>query len=617
MRIRINEKQRLFAVSPMLYGVFFEDINYGGDGGLYGELLANRAFEYYGSDGLTDKHGMCWEPSCQTEFRTVCGEPDGAQRYSAVLRGTVRNIGFCGEGFAVRAGETFDFRMTADGSADAAVRIVGASDASLRAVLAEGHIAVNGRGEYTLSLTASVECKNAYLEICTDKEVTISFTSLFPRDTYMGRKNGMRKDIAEMIAALKPAFMRFPGGCVVEGRSFEDMYRWKDTIGPVERRRTNRNRWQMDEYYQAGGSAADYFQSYGLGFYEYFLFCEDIGAKPVPVINCGMTCQWHEGLTVSLAELGRWVDDAADLVEFANGPATSEWGAKRAEMGHPEPFGLEYIGIGNEQWGREYFERYEVFERELKRRCPGIKLILSAGWTDSGEEFELAMDWMRNNREGAYAADEHFYKSPEWFTDNISRYDSYDRSLPKVFIGEYAAHTDTDIPKRRCNWYAALSEAAFLTGAENNSDHVVMTCYAPLLAREGHWQWKPDLIWFDNDGVYGTPSYYVQQIFARNRGDHAAAAKSDVPRIKLAASVTEDGSELILKAVNISGEDIETEIETDEVYASCEVTELRAEPEDENSMAEPHKVFPSVRSCGPGGRHRIAAYSVNIFRFKK
>lgn len=610
MRIRIDENKRLFPISPMLYGVFFEDINYGADGGLYGELLANRSFEYFGDSD--DRHGMCWEPIGKTELRTFRGEPNGAQEWYAELCGTVRNTGFCGDGFAVRCGEKFRFRMLATGDADVCVRITDGET-----VLAEEHISINGSGDYAVSLTAAAGSGRAYLEISAAEKVITAFTSLFPEDTYKGRENGMRRDIAEMIADLKPAFMRFPGGCVVEGRSFEDMYRWKDTIGPIEHRRTNRNRWQLDEYHQEGGSAADYFQSYGLGFYEYFLFCEDVGAKPVPVINCGMTCQWHEGLTVERDRLGRWVDDAADLVEFANGPVTSEWGAKRAEMGHPEPFGLEYIGIGNEQWGNEYFERYEIFERELSRRCPGIRLIVSAGWNDSGPEFELAADWMKKNRNRAYAADEHFYKSPEWFIDNVSRYDGYDRSLPKVFIGEYAAHTDHDIPKRRCSWYAALSEAAFLTGVENNSDHVVMTCYAPLLARKDHWQWMPDLIIFDSGGVYGTPSYYVQKLFSENRGDTAVAAESDDGCVKLTASTVGDGEELIVKAVNISGEERETEIETAAEYASCEVTRLCAAPEDENSMAEPRKVYPFVSSCAPGGRYRLPAYSVNIFRLKK
>ena len=615
-KIVINEKHRIAKMSPMLYGIFFEDINYGGDGGLYGELIANRSFEYYDRDGRVDKHKMCWVSDSGTLFEISNGSPlNEAQTHCAVLKGTVRNLGFCNEGFSAGENGSFDFRMIAAAAgADVTVRIVGKGE-----TLAEKTVRVSNEdwSEYSFSLAVKSACERAYLEISSSDTVRLAFTSLFPGETYKGRVNGMRKDIAEMIAELHPAFMRFPGGCVVEGRSFENMYCWKDTVGPVEKRRTNWNRWQMEEYSQEGRDASDYFQSYGIGFYEYFLFCEDIGAIPVPVVNCGMTCQWHEGLTVGLDKLKKWVDDVIDLVEFANGSVTSKWGAIRAEMGHPEPFGLEYIGIGNEQWGTEYFERYEIFEKTLSERCPDIKLIVSAGWTDSGEEFDTAMDWMRGNKGRAYAADEHFYKSPEWFMDNVSRYDDYDRSLPKVFIGEYAAHTDMDVPKRRCNWQAALSEAAFLTGVEKNSDHVVMTCYAPLLAREGHQQWQPDLIWFDSSRVYGTPSYYVQKLFSVNSGGSTVHAEADCPEIKISANVSEDGTELILKAVNVSDKDIDVEIIPDEKYSVCSVTELAARPEDENSMDEPTKVSPVESVSNIGAARRLKAYSLNVFKFTR
>lgn len=476
--LRINENKKICEMSPLLYGIFFEDINYGGDGGLYGELIANRAFEYYDRDGKKDLHKMRWEPEDRITVTDSCPLNE-SQRYSAVISGAVRNMGFCGEGFSTRTGEVFTLMIYAasDKRTELSARIVNVNGGEIAAA----KIDIDGAEwrKYELELTSCADCKNAYIELephgC---DIRIAFTSLFSADTYKGRKNGMRRDLAELLAELKPSFMRFPGGCIVEGRSFDNMYNWKDTVGAIEERRTNWNRWQMEEYQQEGRDSSDYFQSYGIGFYEYFVFCEDIGAKPVPVINCGMTCQWHEGLLVDMGELDKWIKDVEDLIEFANGNIDTKWGGIRASMGHPEPFGLKYIGIGNEQWGNEYFERYEVFADKLMKKYPDIKLITSAGWKDRGWEFDLTMDWMSRNKEKAYAVDEHFYKEPEWFLNNISRYDGYDRSLPKVFIGEYAAHSDSDIKARRCNWECALAEAAFLTGVEKNSGHVIMSCYA-------------------------------------------------------------------------------------------------------------------------------------------
>lgn len=614
--LKTNEKNTLFRMSPMLYGVFFEDINYGGDGGLYGEMIANRSFEFYDRIGEKDKHKMCWESTGGGDFLVTDKYPfNSVQQHCAVINGGIRNTGFCGEGFSVKDGESLDFMFYAasDSCGEVGIRI---SD-SVGKCIAAGSVEVNSSEwkKYELKLKASDSEKHAFLEIIPSDgmEMRIAFTSLFSEDTYKGRKNGMRKDLAEMVAALKPAFMRFPGGCIVEGRSFENMYCWKDTVGSIEERRTNWNRWQMEEYQQNGRNSEDYFQSYGIGFYEYFQFCEDIGAKPIPVINCGMTCQWHEGLLVDTNKLDRWIKDAEDLIEFANGGADTKWGRVRAEMGHKEPFGLEYIGIGNEQWGSEYFERYELFYERLSKTHPEIKLITSAGWTDCGKEFDLAMDWMRANRNKAYAVDEHFYKTPEWFLDNISRYDSYDRTLPKVFIGEYAAHTSPDVPERRCNWECALYEAAFLTGVERNSDHVIMTSYAPLFARENHQQWQPDMIWFDNDRVYGTPSYYVQKVFSECSGGTIVDVLSFCNDVKVSANIKDDG-ELIIKAVNISGEDKDFTVKTENKYKSCKITEIVSDLDAENSFESPENVSPVEYSVSPESRIRIKPYSVNVIR---
>ena len=649
--ITINTSKVLNTVSPMLYGIFFEDINYAGDGGLYGELIANRSFEYYErevnpAERPADSHNinsMCWETVGDCRFSIERRFPlSKAHRHYARLSGKagtgLRNLGFCGEGLAVHEGQTFRFSCYVRNTSSMKLT-VRFTDKSANLYGSKTFSLVRGGrswSKYKLTLTATGSCSQVYPEIILESENTLDLDliSLFPTDTYHDRENGMRRDIAEMLEGLHPAFMRFPGGCIVEGRSFENMYCWKDTIGPLWERRTNWNRWQMEEYQINGQSSPDYFQSYGLGYYEYFCLCEDLGAKPVPVMNVGMTCQWHEALLVDIDKLDKWIQDILDLIEFANGPEDSEWGRRRAEMGHPAPFRLEYIGIGNEQWGEVYFQRYEAFQRVLSEKYPEIKLITCAGWTSEGEDFDTASRWMNANKDKAYAVDEHFYKSPEWFLENIHRYDGYDRSLPKVFAGEYAAHTHGDTSRRVCNWYAALCEAAFLTGLEKNADHVVMSCYAPLLARTGHQQWQPDLIWFDNESVYGTPSYYVQQLFGNNVG---AALVETIPEktepqapltgpaklageaIQFSSTLSGDGKTLYVKLVNLADKAMDVNLQIDRPVSSCRLHTLCAGLDDMNSHTNPRKVYPVTESpTGLGGTEQnhlqlqLKKYSVTV-----
>lgn len=581
--LKINTDKKMNEISPLLYGAFFEDINYGGDGGLYGELIANRSFEYYDRDNVIDKHKMCWDALIGTDFRICTERPiNNIHTHYAYISGGagcgIRNTGYCGEGFATDENASFIFSCYARASKNIKISIVITDRTGM--ICGHSEFMCNSREwqQYEFEIITDIKCKNAYLSVILPDggNVDLEFISLFPKDSFLGRRNGMRKDIAEAIADMKPKFLRFPGGCIVEGRQFENMYNWKDTIGPVEERRTNWNRWQMEEYQRNGRSSADYFQSYGTGFYEYFQFCEDIGAVPIPVINCGMTCQWHEGLLVDLDKLDPFIQDALDLIEFANGDETSAWGRKRIEMGHTEPFNLEYIGIGNEQWGNEYFKRYELFQKIINEKYPDIKLITSAGWKDRGRDYDLAYTWMNNNKDKAYAVDEHFYKEPEWFLENINRYDNYDRSLPKVFVGEYAAHSSGDVNKRENNWYTALSEAAFLTGVEHNADHVIMTCYAPLLAKSNHQQWQPNLIWFDNENVYTTPNYYIQKLFSEYTGEYMVSHECDDCDIKISASMS-DGK-LFIKIINISGEDKEICLCTDKEFKLKKAVEIHAEP---------------------------------------
>ncbi len=610
--IAVNTSNQINPVSPILYGIFFEDINYAGDGGLYAELIANRSFEYYDKDGKEDLRTLCWETVGNCGFSIGTRFPlSPVHGNYAKLTGLencgIRNLGFCGEGFAVKEGMEFRFSCYARNAAPMSLKIRFTDKEGLcfcekkLSLVRAGH----GWTKYNMTLTAAGTCKYVYPEILLGKEgcVDLDLISLFPADTFHGQKNGLRRDLAEMLQALSPKFMRFPGGCIVEGRSIDTMYNWKDTIGDLSMRRTNKNRWQMPQYQLNGRSSKDYFQSYGLGFYEYFRLCEDLGAKPVPVVNAGMTCQWHEGLLIEMEHLDPWIQDVLDLIEFANGSPESRWGGVRAEMGHPEPFGLEYIAIGNEQWGAAYFERYEAFQKAVSQAYPEIRLITSAGWNSEGEEFDTACEWLKNNKDRAYGVDEHFYKSPEWFLENICRYDSYDRTLPKVFAGEYAAHTCKQTEKREGSWYAALCEAAFLTGLEKNGDHVVMACYAPLFGRTGRQQWQPNLIWFDNDSVYGTPSYYVQQLFSRHTGTSFVETKrngafTDAGAFTgtVSSTLSEDRRHLYVKLVNLSEHPANVSLSTDRPVSECTLHELSAELDAVNSHEHPQNVFPVKRA---------------------
>lgn len=633
--LTIIPSQKTNDISPILYGIFFEDINYAGDGGLYAELIANRSFEYYDRDNEIDKHKNCWkaEGGCDFSIHTrfpISREHGNYARLSGTAGTGFYNLGFCGEGFAVREGQAFRFSCYARNAAPISLVIrltdnAGKSYAEKRLSLVRvGH----GWTKYTCTLTATGTCDSVYVHFLLGKDgsVDLDLLSLFPADTYKERPGGMRRDIAEAIAALSPKFMRFPGGCIVEGRSFENMYNWKETIGELSRRRTNWNRWQMEEYQIDGRSSDDYFQSYGLGFFEYFQFCEDIGAKPVPVMNAGMTCQWHEGLLADMEQLDKWIQDVLDLIEFANGSAESEWGGKRAAMGHPEPFHLEYIGIGNEQWGTDYFERYEAFQKVLSKEHPEIRLITCAGWNSEGKDFDTAYAWMKANKDKAYAVDEHFYKSPEWFLENINRYDDYDRTLPKVFAGEYAAHSARETAKRINNWYTALCEAAFLTGIEKNADHVAMTSYAPLLARTGHNQWQPNLIWFDNTGVYGTPGYYVQKLFSNNIGTALVKTQAEgaLPdTLKTVSSLSEDGKHLYCKLVNLADKPEKLSLHLEAICPSrtdnsCTCSCIAAELDAVNSHRFPENVSPKTQPLTFSDNTLILTlpkYSVTVLDF--
>lgn len=499
-------------MSDRLYGIFYEDINQAADGGLYAELVRNRSFEFNTVDnpGYTGLTG--WSKvergGATGTVAVAAAEPlnDKNLNYLRLDAGIgVSNAGF-NSGIVVREGSSYDFsvwaRTTSPTGTPLAVAVESADGATVF-----GTTRVTVRSDtwtkYAGRLTATGSTSAGRLVVLAEGAGTVllDMVSFFPRDTFKGRANGMRKDIAKKIAALEPSFLRFPGGCVTNVGNYEPFpdrrrtYRWKETIGPVEQRPTNFNFW-------------GYNQSYGIGYFEYFQFAEDVGAEALPVVSVGVNgC--GENRPLAEDQLGPWVQDTLDLIEFANGSVHTEWGAVRAAMGHPKPFGLEYVGLGNEEIYPEFYRNYPHFARAIEAAYPDIKIVTNSGQTSSGTIFDRGWEFARE--QGADLVDEHYYNSPEWFLSNNDRYDSYDRSGPKVFVGEYAS---------RGNAFSnALAEASYLTGIERNSDVVELASYAPLLANVDYVDWTPDLIWYDNDQVYGSTSYYVQKMFSDNVGD--------------------------------------------------------------------------------------------------
>jgi alpha-L-arabinofuranosidase len=566
MTVKLNETKA--TVSPTMWGVFFEDINMGADGGIYAELVKNRSFEFF-------KPLMGWtlhrKQAVEGDLLVINrqGENSSNPRF---LRVTARNtpkgeLGMTNEGFrgmGIKKGMQYDFsvmyRQQKPGINIHAELLNAAGEVIGATVLEPKSTGADWQKQQVSFAAAATEPK-AKLRLWFEGEgvIDLDMISLFPQDTWKGRPGGLRADMVQMLADMKPGFLRFPGGCIVEGYDLSQRYEWKKTVGPVENRQLKINRWNFEFAHRP---APDYFQTFGLGFFEYFQLAEDIGAEPVPILNAGMACQFNSGEVVPLEELDPYVQDALDLIEFANGDTTTTWGKLRAEMGHPAPFNLKMLGIGNENWGPQYMERLDIFTKAIKEKYPHIQLITSAG-TDpnfkpfSEEGFAYLDKELR--KRNADIIDEHYYRRPEWFLQNANRYDSYPRNGPKIFAGEYAAQSENGAsPSNRNNLMTALSEAAFLTGLERNADVVTMASYAPLFAHVDGWQWSPDLIWVNNLQTFGTPNYYVQKLFALNKGTKVVpiTASNEVVAGKdslyASAVIDENAGELIIKLVNVS-----------------------------------------------------------------
>jgi alpha-L-arabinofuranosidase len=634
IRVDLNALAR--PISGDLFGIFFEDLNYAADGGLYAELVQNRSFEYR----ATERPG--WGPLTEWEVVSYGGgrgtlvvdagrpvHPNnphyGVLDVATVGDGVgIGNRGF--DGIVVRAGETYDLTLFARQlylekrwggrpiKEDEEFTLVARLEAKDGKSLGETTLEFAGTKwqhlEGVITATGSDDAARLVVFTKTQGGTALDVVSLFPRDTFRRRKNGLRKDLAETLAALAPKFVRFPGGCLVHGNGLPNMYRWKDTIGPIEERREQANLW-------------GYHQTVGLGYYEYFQFCEDIGAKPLPVVPAAVCCQ-NSGHTAGagqdglpLDEMPAYIQEVLDLVEWANGPATSTWGARRAAAGHPEPFNLKYLGVGNEEHITPVFEeRFRMINAAIAEKHPEITVIGTVGPFPDGPDFEEG--WRIADRLRLPMIDEHYYRSPDWFLSNLRRYDAYDRGKSHVYLGEYAAHE----PDRRSTLRSALAEAAYMTQLERNGDVVRLASYAPLLAKQGHTQWNPDLIYFSNTEITPTINYYVQQMFGANSGDELLVTTADEVSGLATSSVRDSKTgDVILKLVNVGEEAKPLRIELaggDSLSDEAECTILAGDPLAVNEFGTREPLLPEASRISAGETIEFEAppHSFSVLRIK-
>jgi len=610
-------------ISNLLLGIFFEDINYAADGGLYAELVQNRGFEY----ALSDKENRdpdwnsykAWQlKGEQATFIIDTASPiHPNNKHYAVLEMKETGARLINEGFdgiAITSGENYNISLFA--------RSIEGNRGKITVRLTDKNGKIYGESttkaissdwkKYETTIRATSTLPDAQLEIIPQStgKVALDMISLFPQKTFKGRKNGLRQDLAQTIADMNPRFVRFPGGCVAHGDGLGNMYRWKNTIGPLETRKPQRNLW-------------GYHQSAGLGYFEYFQFCEDIGAEPIPVVPAGVPCQnsatgggGQQG-GIPLCEMDDYIQEVLDLIEYANGDKRTTWGKKRAEAGHPEPFNLKYIGIGNEDLVTDIFEeRFTLLLNAIKEKHPEITVIGTVGPASEGTDYEEG--WQLATKLNIAMVDEHYYQPPGWFIHNQDYYDKYDRNKSKVYLGEYAAH----LPGRPNNIETALAEALYLTSLERNGDIVSMTSYAPLLAKEGYTQWNPDLIYFNNTKVKPTTGYYVQMLYGQNAGDRyiknttELSETGDAVRKRIGVSIVKDSNnnDLIIKLVNLLPVSVTPEFKLENITindAKVVKTVLQGRPDDKN--AKPETTFGSVSDMLT---LELPAYSFTIYRVK-
>jgi len=656
----IQTKKLGAPVQSTMYGIFFEDINFAADGGLYAEMVKNRSFEFqYPLTG--------WTPFGKVEVKDD-GPFERCPHYVRLnyaghrekVTG-IENEGFFG--FAVQKGATYRFSVWArcpEGrSGELRIQLVDNDTMGEGQDFTNTSIIIKGKEwkKYTAEIKTPITIDDAHLRLWLRADgknaiesIDVEHVSLFPTDTWKGRENGMRRDLAQALCDLHPGVFRFPGGCIVEGTTLEQRYQWKNSVGPVENRPTNENRWENTFPYRL---FPDYHQSYGLGFFEYFQLCEDFGCEALPVISCGLSCQFQNDIKdedkvhVALDDLDPYIQDALDLVEFANGPADSKWGKVRAEMGHPEPFNLKYLGVGNEQWdypdNPAFTSRLKKFNDALRKAYPYLKLIGTTGPNSEGWDFDLLQPRMKELKVDLY--DEHYYRNEEWFLGKAKdkdgnplncgahRYDSYDRKGPKVFAGEYACHGSN---KHKWNhYYTSLLEAAHMTGIERNADIVHMATYAPLFAHVKGWQWRPDMIWFDNVRSFKSVSYYVQQLYCHYKGSNVlpltmnkkVVAGDDDQNGLFASAVYDKATDsYIVKVVNVGKEAQQINLQfagmkkSQQFQSAKQILLSHSEMDDENSLDQPEKIVPVESAIEVNGQTlsvELPATSFAVYILKK
>lgn len=610
-------------ISDLLMGVFFEDINYAADGGLYAELIQNRDFEYKVSD--TKYRDSTWT---STKAWSVDENDIGLTIESrlpihknnpnfAVLNVMKTGSGLINEGFngiPVKAGEKYDVSVFAKGFGGTKRSLIIQLKTKEGEIIGKSSVKNidNQWHKYQAVIKVNKTVSDAILEVVPTAigKIALDMISLFPQKTFKNHKNGLRADLAQTIADLNPKFVRFPGGCVAHGDGLDNIYNWKNTIGNLEERMPQPNIWR-------------YHQTVGLGYFEYFQFCEDLNAEPLPVIAAGVPCQnsstggHGQQCGVPMEDMDTYVQDVLDLIEWANGDKNTKWGKLRAKSGHPEPFNLKYVGIGNEDLITDVFEeRFTMIFNAVKEKHPEITVIGTVGPFYMGTDYEEG--WELATKLKVPMVDEHYYQTPGWFINNQDFYDSYDRSKSKVYLGEYAAH----VPKRRMNIQTALTEALYLTSIERNGDVVSMTSFAPLLAKRGHTQWNPDLIYFTNTDISLTVDYYVQALYGNNAGETYIPSQIKLTdndkkvKQRVASSVVKDTKtgDLILKLVNVLPVEVNSSINLKnfdiENYEAV-LTVLKGEPNDENQIPVTSKIELSNIL-----KYQLPAYSFSVIRIK-
>ena len=619
-------------IQPTMWGVFFEDINLGADGGIYAELIKNRSFEFY-------QPLMGWKVT-QNRFNEgsvlIVNREEKNTNNPRFIRITKEaaadTLGITNEGFrgmGIKKGLRYDFSVMyhqPTAGLTLHIELVSMAGKVIGITSLQPAVTINAAwGKAAVSFTAKDSSLKGKLNIWFEGagKIDLDIISLFPEDTWKKRPGGMRADMIQLLADMKPGFIRFPGGCIVEGHELSTRYQWKKTIGPIAERQLTINRWNNEFAHRP---TPDYFQTFGLGFFEYFQLAEDIGASPLPILNCGMACQFNTAEVIPIDQLDPYVQDALDLIEFANGEASTQWGKVRATMGHPSPFNLKMMGVGNENWGPQYLERLKIFSKAIKARYPDFKLVNSSGTDPNGERFDYLNTELR--KMNADIIDEHYYRRPEWFLANAARYDNYPRNASKIFAGEYAAQSDHTVSiDNKNNAETAIAEAAFMTGLERNAAVVNMASYAPLFAHIDGWQWTPDLIWVNNLQSYGTPNYYVQKLYSTNKGTNVVPALMDGQSVSgqdsiyVSAVIDKKTNDVIIKVVNASGNAINKFITINgakKLTPAATVTVLKGNSVlDVNSFATPEAVSPVASAVQVKGNKLAAslpAYSFSVYR---